>query len=93
MGGLVMAAKKMSCTVPSESEQFQKVLEDSRKRVIGMCIREFRALQKVPHANIVHLYGVVVDDPQSVSLLMELAPLGSLRIRSTGTWRRSTGAS
>ena len=33
------------------------------------------------HTNIVRLYGVCLDDPseRSVSLLMELAPLGSLR--------------
>jgi hypothetical protein len=27
----------------------------------------------------VRLHGVVIDDPSSVSLLMELSPIGSLR--------------
>ena len=50
-----------------------------------MCRREFRALQKVQHANIVKLNGVCVDDPKSVSLLMELAP-GSLRAPGNDPW-------
>ena len=46
-----------------------------REVVLGMCRREFRALQAVRHPNIVQLIGVIVDDPKSVSLLMELALL------------------
>ena len=64
-GGMVMAAKKISCTVASE-----------RELIVTMCRREFRALKKVMHANIVKIIGVGVDDPKSVLLLLELAPLG-----------------
>ena len=64
-GGIVMAAKKIACTVPSE-----------REVVVTMCRREFRALKKVMHVNIVKIFGVSVDDPKSVLLLLELAPLG-----------------
>ena len=31
------------------------------------------------HPHIVRLHGVVIDDPTSVSLLMGLSPIGSLR--------------
>ena len=65
MGGMTMAAKKILCTVPSE-----------REAIVSMCRREFRALHRVQHPNIVQLMGVIVDDPKSVSLLMELAPHG-----------------
>ena len=65
MGGMVLAAKKISCTVASE-----------REAIVTMCRREFRALKKVMHMNIVKIIGVSVDDPKSVLLLMELAPLG-----------------
>ena len=68
MGGQTWAAKKSTCTVPSE-----------REAIVTMYRKEFRALKEVQHPNIVQLIGVCVDDPKSVSLLMELAPLGSLR--------------
>ena len=68
MGGMTMAAKKIPCLMPSE-----------REAVLKLCRQEFRALQRVQHANIVKLIGVIVDDVKSVTLLMELAEGGSLR--------------
>ena len=67
-GNLRWAAKKSECTVASE-----RAAIETRYR------KEFRALQKVQHPHIVTMYGVVVDEPGSVSLLMELSPIGSLR--------------
>jgi serine/threonine protein kinase len=67
-GGVPLAAKKMSITVDSE-----------RARLEGLMRREFRALQQAQHPHIVRLLGIVVDDPKSLVLLMELSPLGSLR--------------
>ena len=62
------AAKKVMVTVEAD----RKGLQDKMRR-------EFRALQQAQHTNIVHLVGVVDDDPTYLGLLMELAPLGSLR--------------
>ena len=67
-GGMRLAGKKMSLTVA-----------DERARIEGLLKREFRALQQAQHPHIVRLHGVVTDDPSSVSLLMELSPIGSLR--------------
>ena len=44
-----------------------------------MIAREFRALQKVTHANVVELLGVVVDHPDWICIMMEMADCGSLR--------------
>ena len=63
-----LAGKKMSLTVAGE-----------RARIEALLKREFRALQQAQHPHIVRLHGVVTDDPSSVSLLMELSPIGSLR--------------
>jgi serine/threonine protein kinase len=41
--------------------------------------REVRALSRYAHENIVRLCGIVVDEVDSIGLLMELAPRGSLR--------------
>jgi serine/threonine protein kinase/S1-C subfamily serine protease len=67
-GGVRLACKKMSLTVV-----------DERACVEGLLKREVRALQQVQHPHLVRLHGVVTDDPLSVSLLMELSPVGSLR--------------
>lgn len=50
-----------------------------REKVERMLRREFRALCSLKHPNIVQLHGVVLDDPDSVALVLELAPLRSLR--------------
>ena len=63
-----LACKKMSLTVAGE-----------RARIEALLKREFRALQQAQHPHIVRLHGVVIDDPTSVSLLMGLSPIGSLR--------------
>ena len=41
--------------------------------------REFRALRKLLHPNIVRLVGVVLDNREYVALLMELCDRGGLR--------------
>ena len=66
--GVLVAAKKMSFTIA-----------DERQRVEKMLCREFRALQQLQHPHILRMHGVVLDQEMSVSLLMELAELGSLR--------------
>ena len=53
--------------------------DEARAEMESMLVREFRALSKVAHENVVHLLGVVRDDPSYVCLLMELADHGSLR--------------
>ena len=65
MGGLdhTIAVKAVRCAVESERTAVEK-----------RCRKEFRALQRLQHANIVKLIGVVTDNPESVWLLMELAP-------------------
>ena len=67
-GGVRLACKKMSLTVAGE-----------RARIEALLKREFRALQQAQHPHIVRLHGVVTDDPTSLSLLMGLSPIGSLR--------------
>ena len=69
-GDEVLAAKRMDLS----NDDF-----DARSEVEGELVREFRALSKVAHENVVHLLGVVRDDPSYVCLLMELADYGSLR--------------
>lgn len=44
-----------------------------------MC--RYSALRKLAHPNIVGIHGVCLDNRESVSLLMELVPGGSLRAR------------
>ena len=66
--GIKCAAKKVTVTTDSERAFVAKTVRN-----------EFRALQKAKHANIVGLMGVVGDDAGAITLLMELAPLGSLR--------------
>ena len=46
---------------------------------VGRLRREFRALNNLNHESILQPLGVVLDEPNSVSLLTELMPLGSLR--------------
>ena len=53
--------------------------DEARAEMESVLVREFRALSKVAHENVVHLLGVVRDDPSYVCLLMELADHGSLR--------------
>ena len=68
IGAMPVAAKKVSLHVESE-----------RAAAVHMLRHELRAAQKLEHPHVIRLYGVVVDDPKSVCLLMELAPHGSLR--------------
>jgi hypothetical protein len=38
-----------------------------------------RALSRLEHPHVVRLHGVVVDEAESIGMLIELAPRGSLR--------------
>ena len=67
--GLHIAAKRMDVTIGRQRAELERLL-----------LREFRALHKVMHANVVRVLGVVVDDPSYVCLLTELATRGSLRL-------------
>ena len=60
--------KKITYSVASECEA-----------VGAMLRREFRAMQKADHPNIIELIGVCLDQPNSAMLLMELSRRGSLR--------------
>ena len=55
------------------------VSETEHAELVASIRREFRVLQSLTHDNIVQQCGVVLDDPTSIGLLMELAPAGSLR--------------
>ena len=66
--GVRVAAKKMTFTVEGERRQVEEILR-----------REFRALQQLQHPHIVRMHGVVIEEETSVSLVMELSELGSLR--------------
>jgi len=69
--GEVVAAKQMSYTTDGERPNVERVLR-----------REFRALKQANgHPNIVQLRGIVLDAPNSLSLLMERSPIGHLRAR------------
>ena len=50
-----------------------------RTQLVGMLSREFRAMARVNHPNLVRILGVVIDDPTYTCLLMEVADCGSLR--------------
>ena len=50
-----------------------------RAELEDVLTREFRALEKVSHPNIISLLGVIRDHPDWVCLVMELADIGSLR--------------
>ena len=63
-----IAAKRMDVTVSWQRADLERLLR-----------REFRVLHEVMHANVVSVLGVVIDDPNYVCLLMELANRGSLR--------------
>ena len=52
---------------------------DERRAVVDSARREVRVLRSTVHENIVRLRGIVIDDPDSIGLLMEMAPHGSLR--------------
>jgi len=71
-GGQILAAKRLDVSKHSSDNM-------ERSEVENGLVREFRALQKVSHPCIVQLLGVVLDNPDWVCLLMELADLGSLR--------------
>ena len=68
IGGITMAAKRIPYLVQSEHVE-----------AVGRLRREFRALNSLNHNAILQPLGVVLDEPNSVSLLTELMPLGSLR--------------
>jgi len=65
---LRIAAKRMDVMVGRQRADIERLL-----------LREFRVLQKAMHANVVRVLGVVVDHPDYVCLLMEVADSGSLR--------------
>ena len=50
-----------------------------RAEALQSVTREVRALRRLVHPNVVKLHGVVTDEPDSVGMLIELAPRGSLR--------------
>ena len=50
-----------------------------RGNLIAGAKREFRALRQLVHAHIVELHGVVLQEHDSIGLLLERAPHGSLR--------------
>ena len=50
-----------------------------RARVVAVARRDFRALRQLVHTNIVELLGVVLDETDSIGLLLERALHGSLR--------------
>ena len=66
--GVRIAAKKMGFVVEADRQEVDKILRT-----------EFRALQQLQHPHILRMHGVVVDEPMSLTLLVELAPVGSLR--------------
>ena len=68
--GLALAAKRMAS---GQQEQAERAIVERRLR------SEFRALSRLQHPNIVRILGVVLDHPEWVCLLMELAERGSLR--------------
>ena len=72
-GGIKMAAKKVDYD------------ENERDKAETAVRREFRALNKLDHECILTPLGIVVDAPDSLTLLTELMPLGSLRKVLDGT--------
>ena len=68
IGRHVLAAKQMRIVVASQ-----------RGTVIAAARRESALLMRAQHPNVIALCGVVLDDPEQVYLLMELAAEGSLR--------------
>ena len=67
--GDMLAAKRMDLGMQ----------RDDRTELEMELTREFRALHKLTHSNIVQMLGVVVDHPDWICLIMELADMGSLR--------------
>ena len=76
--GVRLAAKRVDAPRGSAQEAIQQA---ARTELEELLRREFRALQRVSHANCVQLVGVVLDHPSWACLLMELADRGSLRQR------------
>ena len=72
VGETALAAKRMDVAKHGKNAGGRAAIEN-------MMMREFRALNKLDHPNIVALLGVVLDDPSWVCLLMELADRDSLR--------------
>lgn len=66
--GLKLAAKRMSLVEDEEKDATKKMMR-----------REALAMRSLNHPNVVQIYGVVLDHPEYVALLMELAGFGSLR--------------
>ena len=75
-----IAAKRMDVTVGRQRADIERLLR-----------REFRALQSAVHDNVVQVLGVVVDNPNFVCLLIELANSGSLRMVLDFTPERVVG--
>ena len=50
-----------------------------RDETLRAAAREVRHLSRLVHPHVVRLHGVVVDEAQSIGMLIELAPRGSLR--------------
>ena len=68
-GGVRAAAKRFEIASVSRG----------REQMVEMLRREFRAMARVDHPNLVKILGVVIDDPTYSCLLMEYAGRGSLR--------------
>ena len=77
---LHIAAKRMDVSVGRQRADLERLLR-----------REFRTLQRALHANVVRVLGVVVDNPNYVCLLTELAHGGSLRMLLDMTAERVVG--
>ena len=67
-GGSSMAGKRIQVLDITE-----------RESAVSLLRREFRVLSTLEHPNIVRLFGIVLDHPDYLALIMELTPLGSLR--------------
>ena len=50
-----------------------------RDETLRAAAREVRALSRLVHPHVVRLHGVVIDEAESIGMLIELAPRGSLR--------------
>ena len=77
-----LALKRVSLAGLSDAERYD-VLRTMR--------RDFRSLLRLSHANIVRLCGAVTDEADSIGLLMECAPHGSLRMLLNNSPARVVG--
>ena len=76
--GVVHRIKYNNATLAAKRMDVNKK-SGSRAETEAVLAREFRALQRALHDNIVQLLAVVVDHPDWICLVMELADRGTLR--------------